>query len=749
MQTVVSASPASLPVWSSPRRRAATAVQRAPVAVRAGILPWVPFWLALGIGGWFSFSNEPGSGFYAVLAAIGAGCALAIWLAGRRAAFGLLGWVAADRIRLAMLAILLVVIGAGLAGARAHVIAAPVLDFRYYGPVEGRVVAIDRSARDRMRLVLDQLRLRDLSSSRTPERVRISLLVGTSLPVAGQRVMLTAHLSPPPGPSEPGGFDFRRMAWFEGLGAVGYTRTPVLAVAPPERGGIYALHRLRMSLAERVRQQIGGQAGAVAAALMTGDRSGIEEATNEVMRASNLYHIISISGLHMSMLAGFVYTALRLASVAVQGLGAFPRWPMHKLAAGGALMASAAYLWLSGGGVATERAFIMVAVMLIAIIADRRAISLRTVAIAAVAILAINPEALTSPGFQMSFAATVALILVQRPWLQVQSHLPWWLRPLLLLLVSSLVASMATSPIAAAHFGRMTQYGLLANMLVVPVIGMLVMPGAVIAALLAPFGLAGPALWVVGLGTRWMLGIAEWIASLSGAVFELSAAPWAVLPLAGAGAMLLLLAPVQQLLAPQNLTLLRRAAGAALLMLAALTWWGAERPLMLVAADGDAVGILTDAGRVPSRPRGGSFAVADWLDADGDPADQATAAARPLWRGEAAVRTAYVTSGDRQLAVHHLNGRTGLAAMAQVCTQGAIVISDQRKMSPSPSAAGCVLLDANTLRQTGAVALTAEQAEFRLVTTDHPDKGRFWNPAAGGLSMAAGQYQLQSIDGIE
>lgn len=119
----------------------------------------------------------------------------------------------------------------------------------------------------------------------------------------------------------------------------------------------------------------------------------------------------------------------------------------------GALLASAAYLWLSGGGVATERAFIMVAVMLLAIIADRRAISLRTVAIAAIAILALNPEALTSPGFQMSFAATVALILVRGPWLQVQPHVPVWLRPVLLLLVSSLVASMATSPIAAAHLG--------------------------------------------------------------------------------------------------------------------------------------------------------------------------------------------------------------------------------------------------------------------------------------------------------
>lgn len=724
MQTI-SASPAKLPAWSAHDRHPAPAVRRPSVAIRAGMLPWVPFWLALGIGGWFALRDEPGRGFYAALAAIGCSCAAMIWFAGRHAASERLDWVSADRIRLAALAVVLVVLGAGLAGLRAHLIGAPVLDFRYYGPVEGRVVAIDRSARDRMRIVLDQLRMKDVAPSRTPARVRISLLSGGELPAAGQRVMLTAHLSPPAGPSEPGGFDFRRMAWFEQLGAVGYTRNPVLAVAPPEPGGIYALHRLRLSLAASITRQIGGQPGAVAAALMTGDRSGIEEATNDVMRASNLYHIISISGLHMSMLAGFVYAALRLVFATAQGLGAAPGWPMHKLAAGGALLASAAYLWLSGGGVATERAFIMVAVMLLAIIADRRAISLRTVAIAAIAILALNPEALTSPGFQMSFAATVALILVQGPWLQVQPHVPVWLRPVLLLLVSSLVASMATSPIAAAHFGRMTQYGLLANLLVVPVIGTLVMPGGVVAALLAPLGLAGPALWVVGLGTKWMLWIAEWIAGLDGAVFLLPAAPWTVLPLAGAGAMLLLLAPVQQLLASRRLTLVRRGVGAGLMALAVLVWARAERPLILVAAEGDAVGILTDAGRVPSKPRGGSFAVSNWLEADGDPADQAMAANRPLWSGEASARSAQLAYGDRKLTIHHLTGKNGLAALPQRCTKDAIVVIDQR-VAPAPKG-GCLLFDMRSLRQTGAVAFVASPSGLDTVPTDFPLAARLWS----------------------
>lgn len=736
----VGASTGSLTISLRQDRGTAPAVRRSPVSVRAGLLPWVPFWMSLGIGGWFALPDEPGAGFYAALAAVGVFCIAAMARISRQAGLGRIGWLWADRLRLAAFAVLLVVTGAGLAGWRSHLVAAPVLGFRYYGPVEGRVVDIDRSSRDRMRLTLDRLRLDDIAPSRTPRRVRISLLNEAELPVPGQRVMLTAHLSPPSGPTEPGGFDFRRMAWFEGLGAVGYTRTPILVVASPERAGILALHRLRMSLSGAIQQRIGGQAGAVASALMTGDRSGIDEATNEVMRASNLYHIISISGLHMSMLAGFVYATLRLIAAAAQGLGALPGMALHKSAAGGALAASAVYLWLSGGGVATERAFIMVAVMLLAIMADRRAVSLRTVALAAVAILAINPEALASPGFQMSFAATVALIFVHEPWLRLSPALPRWSRPVLMLLVSSFVASMATSPIAAAHFGRMTQYGLLANLLVVPVIGTLVMPGGVIAALLAPLGLAGPALWIMGLGTKWMLLVGGWIADLEGAVLMLPAAPRAILPLLGAGAMLLFLAPVQPLLASSRLTLLRRGLGGALQVLALLLWHGAERPLMLVSAQGDAVAILSDLGRVPSKPRGGAFSVSNWLEADGDPADQPAAAARPYWSGDASARSASLMVGERQVAVHHLTGKSGQDALGRVCKGGAYVITD--RPASLPAGGDCILIDTRHLRRTGAIALPGGR-QPELVPTDSANSGRSWN------AVRQGARRRDLNDGIE
>ncbi|QRZ16007.1 ComEC/Rec2 family competence protein [Paracoccus methylovorus] len=698
--------------------------QRPSINIRAGLLPWVPFWLSLGIGGWFLLPNEPGSGFYASLSLIGGFCVLLpVWTA-RLAEDGRFDWIWADRLRLAAFALLLTALGAGLAGGRAHMVAAPVLGFRYYGPIEGRVIGIDRSSRDRMRLLLDQVGLHGVAPSRTPERVRISLLTPQDLPVPGQRVMLTAHLGPPSGPSEPGGFDFRRMAWFGRLGAVGYARTPVMTVEQPADRSTLVLHRIRMSLSEAMRERIGGQSGAVSAALMTGDRSGIAEHTNQIMRDSNLYHIVSISGLHMSMLAGFIYAALRLCGVVMQGLGGIRAGPTHKFAAAGALCASAMYLWLSGGGVATERSFIMVAIMLLAIMVDRRAVSLRTVAVAASIVLVLGPEALTEPGFQMSFAATVALILMHEPWLKLSGHLPSWSRPVLMLFASSFVAGMVTAPIAAAHFGRMTQYGLLANMLVVPVVGTLVMPGGVFAALLAPIGLAQPALWVMGLGTDWMLAVAKWISDLDSAVTLFPTAPRAVLPLMAIGAMLVLLGAPSGAGNRTASLIFRRGLGAALLAAAALLWLNTKRPDILISAQGDAVAVLTPAGRAPSKPRGGNFAVENWLKSDGDIADQAIAAERVLWQGAAANRRAELNHAGIRYRIGHLTGKAVEQEADTYCNDGDILVANRLLNTSAENK--CLILDKEYLEKHGAVAIFLTEYGLKTVSVDTPDSGRFW-----------------------
>ncbi|MFD2856368.1 ComEC/Rec2 family competence protein [Seohaeicola zhoushanensis] len=434
--------------------------------------------LATGIGIYFALPFEPGRATYAAVGLAGTLAAVLAWR--HPGGWMVLGWAAA-----------LLAAGLSLAGLRANSVAAPVLGWRYYGTIEGRVVDIDRSASDALRILLDEVLLGPISPGRTPERVRLSLHGPEAVILPGQRIRTLGHMVPPQGAVEPGGFDFRRHAWFLRTGAVGYTRKPVETVAPPRMEGLaLRIFDLRMAISRHIRAVLPGESGGVAAAVTTGDRSGLGADVLIALRVSNLAHLLAISGLHMGLLSGFVFAALRLALALVPYVAL--RLPVRKLAAVGALIAAACYYALSGGNVATERAFVMAAVILLAVMADRRALSLRSVALAALVVLVFRPESLLGPGFQMSFAATTALIAVYG-WIGSANlpRLPRWLVPVAAVLTSSAIAGAATAPIGAAHFNTLSQYGLIANLLAVPVMGVVVVPSAVLALLLAPSGSTG------------------------------------------------------------------------------------------------------------------------------------------------------------------------------------------------------------------------------------------------------------------
>lgn len=672
------------------------------LSARGLLFPWVPVCLGAGIGGYFALPSEPGPLTWAACLS-GAAAALAAW----RLAPAQWHPVAA--------AVALVLAGVLLAGARAHWCAAPVLRGHYYGAVQGRVVALDRSSADRVRLTLDRVILDGIAPGRTPARVRVSLHgAGAIVPGAGQVVLLTAHLSPPAGPAEPGGFDFRRAAWFERLGAVGYTRAPVVLwrAAKGRR-----LTRVRLALAQAIRHRIGGDAGAFAAAVVTGDRSGIGQRSVDDLRAANLAHLLAISGLHMGLLTGFVFAVLRLGLSLIPPLAL--RLPVKKIAAAVALVAGAVYLALSGGNIATQRAFVMVAVMLGAVLLDRRALTLRSVAVAATILLVARPESLTQPGFQMSFAATTALVAafagLRGPMAALRG--PWVMKAALTLVLSSAVAGTATAPIAAATFNRIAAYGLLANVLAVPVMGLAIMPAAVLAAVLAPLGLANAPLWVMGAGARWILAAAHWVAALDGAVVPVPRPPGTVLPMLVLGALwLILLRGGPRWLGP----------GA---MVAALVLWAtASRPVLLVSGDGRLAGVMTPAGRALSRPGGSAFAARSWLDNDGDAATQRQAAGR---RGFRAVPGGleFRAAGLRGVV---LQGAGQPRAARRACAAGsALIVMSVPDTGPRPPATACLILDRRLLAKTGAVALELRDGRPVLKTVAQMAGRRPWTAPHG------------------
>lgn len=665
-------------------------------AQRGHLFPWVPVVLSIGIGAYFGLKWEPGWPHFAILG----GLALAFGAAASRAGvvLGPLLWLCA-----------LIPAGTVLAGARAQMQAAPVLEFRYYGPVEGRIIGIDRSASDAVRLLLDHVRLDDVAAHRTPERVRVALhgQQGYAPLDPGRRVMMTAHLGPPNGPVEPGGFDFQRHAWFLKLGAVGYTRTPVLLATEDRQGAWVAA--ARRALSQRVQVALPGERGAFAAVIMTGDRAGISGDTLEALRDSNLAHLLAISGLHMGLLAGFVFASLRLGFAATPYLGL--RLPAKKLSAALALLVAGGYLALSGGNVATERAFVMVGVMLVAVMLDRRAFSLRSVAVAALIVLALRPEALLGPGFQMSFAATSALVAVfglirDRNW-QPKAK---WLRPVLAVVVSSSIAGFATAPVGAAHFNQIAHFGLIANLVSVPLMGVLVMPAAVVAALVMPLGMESVPLWVMGLGLQWVLTVAHGVAGWEGATGPVIAPDWRVLPMLALGALTVMLWQGRA-----------RALGVLPILVAGVLWYQTERPPILIADSGALVGVMTPQGRALSAERGAGFVADIWLENDGNGLAQDRAA--NLWSGPVPL--------GQGATLHAVKGKRALAAAT--CAAADWVITDV----PVPPKMPCRVITPRELRKTGALAIWPDAKGPHIVSALDLAGRRLWNGGARPLVTTA------------
>ncbi|MEY1555678.1 ComEC/Rec2 family competence protein [Yoonia sp. R2331] len=677
----------------------------AALAQRGNLIGWVPVCLGIGIAGYFSLRVEPELVVWA-------------WVAGAACGALLLARLIPYAAQPLAIGLALVLCGAMLAKWQAVAVDAPILTFRYYGPIEGRVVNIDRSASDAPRLTLDQVRLDRIAPDRMPTRVRISVHGDQPLTQyqPGEVLMTTGHLSPPSGPAEPGGFDFQRHAYFDGLGAVGYTRNPVLRAAPVSPGSWrHWIFAKRMAISTAVQQAMPGETGAFAAAIMTGDRSAMGQSTLQDLRASNLAHLLAISGLHMGLLTGFVFAALRY------GLALWPRaalrWPVKKIAAVCALIVGAFYLALSGGNVATERAYIMVSVMFVAILLDRRALTLRAVAMAAILVLVLHPEALLGPGFQMSFAATTALVVVfgQMRHLDLQ-RLPKWTRPVLSVVISSFVAGLATAPIAAAHFNQIAHYGLIANLLSVPLMGTLVMPAAVLAVCLAPFGLWGIGLWLMELGLRWILWVARTVAAQDGALSHVPSPAGYVLGILTLGLLWSVLWHGRA-----------RWAGSVVAGLALLLWTQTQRPQLLIADNGALIGMMTPQGRALSRGKGSGFVAGIWLENDGQPVDQANAASRPGLDVQGRVVRAAL--GDWE--VLQVSGKTALAEL-QGCGGADILISNQSEVTDRP----CLVLDARQLRQHGAIAASLDAEGALVLTTARDVTGtRPWNAhaARGGV----------------
>ncbi len=560
---------------------------------------WAPVGFGSGCAVYFALRVEPPLWLGAVLAAL----AVAAVMVARRA-------VAGRGTLIAVNLAAFVACGFLAAEVRTSWVGAPVLWDRTQGEVEGWVVDVAGPGSGGGRLLIAPYHIDGVAQDDLPARVRVTVgpdgLIGP-----GASVRMRAILGPPPEPASPGAYDFARDSWFQQVGGVGFSLSePSVVEGPRPPAGLGLLMRVnstRWSLARRIIDDMGVETGGVAVAMTTGHEAWLDPKEVQAMRDAGLSHILSISGVHMAIVGGFVFFVVRLL------IAAWPwaalRVPGKKIAAGVALAAIGLYLVISGAPPPAMRSAITLSVAFVAILADRRAITLHALAVAALIVLALEPDAVVQPGFQMSFTATAALIALAEIWPRPvrEINTPWPIRLvqgagvwLLAAMAASFVAGTATGPFAIQHFNRVSVYGLPANMLMEPISSFLIMPALAAGAVLEAFGAGGWLLHLAGWGISLLNDLARIVAGWPRATITIASAPDFALPISFLGLLWLCLwkGRLRWLGIPAAL--------------AVTLWPRPPAPVAWIASDGGAAAVVADGTAVFLRPDAKKFASDLW-----------------------------------------------------------------------------------------------------------------------------------------
>jgi competence protein ComEC len=654
---------------------------------------WIPVFVGSGIGGYFWLTFEPPLAPVLALA----GVALL-------AAIAALRWQRFVAPAIAMAALAL---GFAAAALQAWWVAAPVLAQRL-GPVmvEGRLVVVDPLP-EGTRIVVAPSAVERLAPAALPAHLRIRLRKDTPF-IPGDWVRVKAVLMPPPAPSMPGAYDFQRRAWFDRLGAVGFALGAPEAMAPAGAGPSRwraALEAVRAAVTARIRTALPGDSGTIAAALITGETHAIPPDEAGHFRDAGLAHILVIAGLHLGMVAAAVFFALRAVLALIPPLAL--RYPTKKWAAAGALLVIFLYMLLSGATVPSRRAFVMTGLVLLAVIVDRLSLSARAIAFAALFVMLMTPEAAAGASFQMSFAAVAALVAFYEA---MRGRLADWHRHagalrrfglyLLGIAFTTVVTTAATMAFTIYHFNRFALYSVVANALAVPITGFWIIPWALIACLLMPFGAEKLALTPMGWGIDGVAAIANGVTSWPGAVVSLPSMPAAGLVLIALGGLWLCIWTRRW----RWLGLAPVAAGYLSLLLA-------RPPDLLVASEGRLVAVrAADGSYLVSRPRAERFTQQTW-------AQRSAAGPGGAWPLSGSSADGLLTC-TRASCLYRRNGHSvalirEAAALAISCAGADLVVS------PMPAGELCQaprVIDSLATEKSGAHAVWLDPGGVRVET---------------------------------
>lgn len=475
---------------------------------------WAPVFMAYGIAWYFSLKYEPPA--WAGLSCLSVAVAAA--------------YIARSRIFLfyVFTALAFCAFGVSLAGFRTGNINSPYLaEAIQFANVSGKVAEIAPTPKG-SKILLRDVTISKIAKEKTPKYISITLRSYDPKLVTGQIISLRAGLFPPPEPGIPGGFDFSRYFYFREIGAVGYGIPPMEIKSLKDSGASdfdIWFAEFRHRLTESIRNNFREPAGSVAAAFITGETRAIPEEINDNMRVAGLYHLLAVSGMNLSVVAGLAFFSFRLLFACIPAIAL--RYPIKKWAAFLALLASYVYLRVSGSPVSAERAFFMVSLIFIAILLDRNPTPMRSVAIAAFCIMLYEPEAVLTASFQLSFSATAALIASYEwgaDWFAKRSKehgFSLWrvFFYFSAVIATSFIAWLGTEPFIIYHFNQFSSYSLIANTIAEPLVSFILMPLVIAGVLLLPFGISWIAFKPMQYGVDLLLMIANWTAHLPHAMW--------------------------------------------------------------------------------------------------------------------------------------------------------------------------------------------------------------------------------------
>lgn len=566
---------------------------------------WAPVFVGAGAVMWFVAAETPSAAYLGFIFLLFSACARSLRY--RRPAVASICAATA-----------LLCAGALLAAWETSRAGTVILDSPVTTTVTGMVTSREAVAGGRWRYVVEVTGTEDPSLRRAPLRVTLTAPGGQSPLGLGATIRGRARLLPPSGPALAGLNDFAFDAYFSGTGAIGFfygapkASEPVQARIPTTyQQARLALEDLRGRISARIRAVLPGDTGAFAASMVTDDRRAISKETTEALRLAGLSHIVAISGLNMALAAGIFFVGFRALLSLSQELA--HRYQTKKIAAAGALATVTGYYLISGFAVSAERAYLSMAIMLVAAMAGRPAISLRNIALSAIVILVLSPSAVMGPGFQMSYAATLALVAGYSLWKQRgedDAARPSAQRPLSVLwtffvgvFITSLIGGASTALFSIEHFQRIAVWGLPANLLAMPIISLIVMPAGLAALVLMPVGLDWLPLKLMGVGLDIVIVIAKWAASLGGDVVTGRIHGWLFVGLT----LCLITAGIVR----SKLRIAGIACGALLL---AANWIlpGVPRPDLIVHEDGRLAGLIRGDRIATTETRPGGFIFDQW-----------------------------------------------------------------------------------------------------------------------------------------